>query len=135
MQYCIFLKKITKNTCRYHQNLDYMIYSSCDIEQNILKLEILCHFLPFIPLKTPKIKILKNEKIYWIYHHFTHVHQKLQLYDVRFLWYRVRQAKCFVILGHFLPFYLPPNDPEYQNFEKNEQNAWWYYPFIHRCVP
>ena len=28
----------------------------------------------------------------------------------------------------------PPNDPEYQNFEKNEKNAWIYYPFIHTCV-
>ena len=55
---------IMKNTCRYHyQNLNDMIYSSWDIEQNKLKLVILGHFLPFIPLKTPKIKILKNEKI------------------------------------------------------------------------
>ena len=50
-----FLKKITKNTCRYHyQNLHDMIYSSWDIEQNKLKLVILGHFLPFIPLKTTK---------------------------------------------------------------------------------
>ena len=51
-----------------------MIYSPWDIEQNILKLVILGHFLPFYPLKTPKIKILKNEKICWRYHHFTHVY-------------------------------------------------------------
>ena len=96
-----------KNTCRYHyQNLDDMIYSSWDIEQNILKLVILGYFLPFIPLKTLKIKILKNEKICWRYHHLTHVHQKSQSYNVRFLKYRVRETKNFVILGHFLPFYL-----------------------------
>ena len=35
-------------------------------------------FLSFYPLKTPKIKILKNEKIYWRYNHFTHVYHKLQ---------------------------------------------------------
>ena len=70
---------------------------------------ILGHFLPFIPLKTPKIKILKNEKICWRYHHFTLVHQKPQSYDVQFLRYWVRQTKIFVILGHFLPFYLSPN--------------------------
>ena len=131
-----FFKKIKKNTCRYYyQNLDDMIYSSWDIEQNILKLVILGHFLPFYPLKTPKIKILKNEKICWRYHHFTHVHQKSQSYDVQFLRFGVRQTKNFVTLGHFLPFYLPPNDLEYQNFEKNEKNAWRYYPFIHTYVP
>ena len=58
-----FLKKTKKNTCRYHyQNLNDIIYSSWDIEQNLIKLVILGHFLPFYPLKTPKIKILKNEK-------------------------------------------------------------------------
>ena len=42
----------------------------------------------------------------------------------------------FVILGHFLPFYLPPPyDPKYQNFEKNEKHVWRCYPFIHTCVP
>ena len=49
---------------------------------------------------------MKNEKICWIYHHFTRVHQKSQSYDVQFLKYRVRETKHFVILGHFLPFYL-----------------------------
>ena len=94
-----FFKKIKKNICRYHyQNLN-MIYSSWDIEQNILKFVILGHFLPFYPLKTPTIKILKNEKI----HHFTHV-PKIRIYDVRFLRYGVRQANIFVILCHFLPF-------------------------------
>ena len=126
-------KKIKKNTLRHHyQNLDDMIYSSWDIEQNILKLVILGHFLPFYPLKTPKIKILKNEKICWRYHRFTHVHQKPQSYDVWFLKYR---QNFFVIWHIFCPFTSPSNDPEYQNFEKNEKNAWRYYPFIHTCVP
>ena len=45
-----FLKKIKKNASRYHyQNLNDIIYSSWDIEQNILKLVILGHFLPFYP--------------------------------------------------------------------------------------
>ena len=30
----------------------------------------------------------------------------------------------FVILGHFLPFYLPPNDLGYQNFEKKWKRCW-----------
>ena len=99
-------KRKKKNTCRYHyQNLNDIIYSSWDIEQNILKLVILGHFLPFYPLKTPKIKILKNEKICWRYHHFTHVYQKSQSYDVWFLRYGVQQTEFFVILDCFLPFY------------------------------
>ena len=112
-------KKIMKNTCRYHyQNLHDRIYS----------------FGSFFALKTPRIKILKNEKICWRYHHFTHVHQKSQSYDVQFLRYGVRLTKMFC---HFERFFAllpppPPNDPEYQNFEKN---AWRYYPFIHTCVP
>ena len=110
MQCCICFKKIKKNTCRHHyQNLDdmiYMIYSSWDIEQNILKLVILGHFLPFYPLKTPKIKILKNEEICWRYHHFTHVYQKSQSCDIWFLRRGVRQT----IFCHFGPFFalLPP---------------------------
>ena len=63
MQCRIFLKKIKKNSFRnYYQNLNDMLYSSWDIEQNILKLLILGHFLPFYPLKTVEIKISKNKK-------------------------------------------------------------------------
>ena len=86
-----------------------MIYSSWDIAQDILKLVILGHLLPFHPHKNPKIC--------WRDHHFTHVYKKSQSYDVRVLRYRVRQAEFFVILGHFLSFYLPM-DPENQNFRK-----------------
>ena len=94
-----------------------MIYSSRDIEQNILKLVILGHFLPFYPLQTPKIKILKNESICCRYHHFTDVYQKSQSYDVWFLRDGVPQTEIFVIMDHFLSFY-PPMDPENQNLEK-----------------
>ena len=38
-------------------------------------------------------------------------------HDVLFLRYKVQQTAFFVILDHFLPFYLP-NNPENQNFEK-----------------
>ena len=41
---------------------------------------IFCHFTP---LTAQKFKIYKNEKKTWRYHHFTHVYQKLWLYDVR----------------------------------------------------
>ena len=145
-------KKNTKNTCRYHyQNLDDMIYSSSDIEQNKLKLVILGHFLPFIPLKTPKIKILQNEKICLRHHHFhmctkNHNHIMYDSWDTE--WHRHRQN-----LGHFLSFYLPlpPNNVrqtkifnilsqflsfqpldnlEDQNFNI-EKNTWRYYHFAY----
>ena len=110
-----------------------MIYTSWDIEENILKLVILGHFLPVYPTKNTKI--LKNEKICWRYHHhFTHVYQKSQSYDVRFLRYGVRQNLLsffvflhfchfllFAILDHFLPFY-PYKIPKNQNFEKMKKN-------------
>ena len=35
------------------------------------------HFCPFAPLMAQKIKILKDEKNSWRYHHFTHAYQKL----------------------------------------------------------
>ena len=105
-----------------------MIYISSDNNVKQTQIGNFRSFLPFIPLKIPKIKILKNEKICWRYHHFAHVLQKSQSYDVWFLRYGVRQTKYFVILGHFLSFYLPPNDLEYQNFEKN---PWRYYPFLY----
>ena len=58
-----FLKKIRKNTCRYHyENLDDMIYSSWYIEQNIMKLVILCHSLLFYPPKIPKNQNFKKWK-------------------------------------------------------------------------
>ena len=76
---------------------------------------------PPTPLKTLKIKILKNEKIFWRYHHFIHVYQKSQSYDVWFLIYRVRLTEFLVILHHFLSFYHPSTHliiPKNQNFEK-----------------
>ena len=103
----------------FYQNLDdmiYMIYSSWDIEQNILKLVILGHPLPFYPNKNLKIKFFKKGKICWRYLHFTHVHQKSESYDVQFLQYRVRQAELFATLGHFLPF-QPPDNLENENFK------------------
>ena len=124
-----------------------MIYSSWDIEQNKLKLVILGNFLPFTP---PKIKILKNEKICWRYHHFTRVPKikitwctfldmrsetdrifyhfgpffallpPQQSYDVWFPRYGMQQTEFFVILDHFLHFY-PTNNLKNQNFEKIKQ--------------
>ena len=85
---------------------------------NRLNLIIRSHFCQFIPfLKTQKIKILKKWKKYWRYHHFTHVYQEPQSYEVQFPRYGVKQTEFFVLLGTFLPFY-PSNNPKHQNFEK-----------------
>ena len=47
---------------------------------------------PFIDKlwKTWQIRLLKNWKKFWRYHHFTHVYQKTQSYKVKFLRYGVR---------------------------------------------
>ena len=105
-----------------------MIYSSWDIEQNILKLVILGHILPFYPLKPTKIKIFKNEKISWRYHHFTHVHQKITI-----MWCMVPEIWSATdrIFCHYGPFFalLPPYGPRKSKFWKNEKNTWRYYHF------
>ena len=42
--------------------------------------------------KPKKSEFWENEKNCWIYHHFTHVYQKPQPYEIQFLRYRVRQS-------------------------------------------
>ena len=74
------------------------------------------------PLKTLKLKILKNERICWKYH-FTHAYQNSQSYDVQFLRYRVRRTEFFVIpLFALLALY----GPKKSKFLKNEKNTWRY---------
>ena len=101
-----FLKN-KENTCRYHyQNLDDVIYSNWDIEQNILKLVILGHFLRLYPLKTKKNQNFEKWKNFLddlthVYQNSqSHVHHKWRLYDIRFLKYKVRQTEIFIVLGH-----------------------------------
>ena len=50
------------------------------------------------------------------------MYQKPPSYEVWFLRYRVRHREFFVILSHFLPFYLPKN-LENQNFEKMKKGS------------
>ena len=67
-------------------NDNHMLYGSWDMKcgrQNFLSFwTVFCHFTP---LTTRKIKILKNWKNIWRYHHFTLVYQKLWLDVVQFL--------------------------------------------------
>ena len=85
-----------------------------------MKLVILSHFLPFIPLKTPKIKILKNKKIYWIFHKRA---PKITIISCMVPETKSETDKIFCHFGSFFALLHPPNDPEYQNFEKNEKKC------------
>ena len=60
-----------------------MIYGSWDIEQNMVKLVILGHFLPFYPRKSSKNQGFEKWNICSRYHHFTHVYQKSKSYNVK----------------------------------------------------
>ena len=66
-----------------------------------------------------KMKFEKMKKNCWRYHHFTHVYQKPQSYEVQFLKYGVRQF-FLSFWAIFCPLPPPPsfNNPESQNFEK-----------------
>ena len=101
-----FKKKKERKTPvhNHYRNLDDMIHSSWNIEQNILKLVILGQFLPFYPPKKTQNLNFEKWKNLLRYHHLTNVYQKLQSYDVWFRKYKVRQAECFAILGHFFSF-------------------------------
>ena len=101
------------------KNLDDMIKSFEDMECDALKLVILGHFSHFYLPKSSKNQNFEKMR----YHHFTHVYQKSQSYDVQFLRYGVRQTELFVILGLFLSFYSL-NNSENKNFEKMKKFAW-----------
>ena len=58
-------------------NENHMMYGSIDMDHDRPNfLSFWAIFCPFTPLTTLKIKILKNEKKAWRYHHFTQVCQK-----------------------------------------------------------
>ena len=107
-----FKKKIKKNTCRYHyQNPNDMIYSSWDIEQNMQKLVILGHFLPFYSPKITKIKILKTKKF---------AGDIIILSKITITWYMVPEigsetGRIFCYFGPFLAL-LPSPHPLYWSF-------------------
>ena len=72
--------------------------------------------------KPEKIRILKKfYKNCWRYHHFTHVYQKPHIWGT--VSERRSETNFFVILGWFLPFTSPPNNPENQNYEKMKKKT------------
>ena len=103
---------IISRICNKNQN--HMMWGSwdadCDRQNFLLFWTIFC---PFTPLKTWKIKILKNWKNTWRYYHFTHVHHKWISYDLCFLRQEHDRHNFFVIVS-FFPF-NPPIDRENQN--------------------
>ena len=117
-----------ENTCRYHyQNLDDIIYSSWDIEQNILKLYWNHFTLPSSQKSKFWKKMKKTPEILSFYKYMCTINADHMIY-MWFLKYKVLQTEIFVILGHFLPFQLL-DTLENQNFniEKNTRR----YHFTH----
>ena len=100
-------------------NEDHMMYDSWDIRQSFLSFWAI--FCPLTLLTVRKIKILKKMKKKnnnnWRYYHFTYVFHKWKSYDVWFLRYGAGQTEFFLTDDLFF-VYLPPNNPENQNFEK-----------------
>ena len=93
--------------------------------KSVPKIMIICHTVPEIrhmtdvivifyfgliftllpPKQHEKLKLNKNEKNTWRYHHFTKVHQKSWSYTILFLRYGMwRMYLLFFILGYFLHF-------------------------------
>ena len=78
---------IILHMCTKHY--DEMMYSSWGMVRDRCNcyFPFLTVFCPFTPLTIQEIKIKKNEKNSWRYHHFTYVYQKLWSDDVQFLRY------------------------------------------------
>ena len=73
------------------KNHDHMLYYSWDMVHDRCNYFLFwAAFCPFTISQTKKWNFLKSDKNAWIYHHLTHLHQKLWLDDVRFLRYGVR---------------------------------------------
>ena len=85
-------------------DLQFLIYRAKHTEIGTFR-----SILPFYNLKTPKIKILKCEKICWGYHHFTNVAK------ITVIWCMAPkiQGETDRIFCHFRPFFalLPPPRP------------------------
>ena len=75
------------------KNYGHMVYCSWDMarDRRNCYFSFCAIFCPFTPLTARKIKISKNWKNAWRYHHFTNVYQKLWLDDARFLRYDAQQ--------------------------------------------
>ena len=103
-------------------NDNHKMYGSWDMKhegENFLSFWTILY--PFTPITTQKIKILKNWKKSWRYHHFTHMYHKLQSYDIWFLRYWAQQT----VFCHFGQFFvnLSPKSLKNQNFKKMKKTS------------
>ena len=92
---------------------------------------ILDCFLPFQPLTTQKIKILKLEKIPEdiINLHICNINDNNMMYGS---WDKKHKEQNFC---HFGPFFCPftPHNPKNQNFEKPKKTPWDII-ILHKCI-
>ena len=72
--------------------------------------------------KLEKSDFWKNLKNCLRYHHFTHVYEKTQSYQVQFLKYRVRQ-NFLSFWAIFCPVTPPSNNPEKQSIENTKKTS------------
>ena len=80
------------------------------------------NFCPFTPLAAQRMKISKNEKNNWGYHHFTQLYQKLWLQAFLFLRYGTWWMQLlFFILGYFSTFF-PSNSPKKLKWKKKKKH-------------
>ena len=84
-----FYTSVPKTMIICTKNHDYMLYCSWDMAHDGCNccFSFWAIFCLSTPLTAQKLKISKNEKNTWRYHHFTNVHQKLWLDDVQLLRY------------------------------------------------
>ena len=105
-----------------------MIYSSSDIQQNIMKLVILGHFLPFYPNKNPKNQKFEKWKNLLEISSFHTCVPKIMI-----IWCTVPeiQSETGRIFCHFGSFFAlsPPWQPRKSKFWKTEKT--WKYNFTH----
>ena len=108
--------KDENNTWRYYHFPDvyqkWQSYNVWFLRYGVWQTElfvILDHFLPFTPIWTQKIKILKKwKKKPWRYYHFPNMCHNWQSYDVWFLrLLRVTDRIFLSFWAVFLPFYPP----------------------------
>ena len=125
-----FLKKIKKNTCRYHyftpvhQTSWWYDLQFLDIECDRQKVVLMSHFLPFyLPLKPPKIIILHK----CIKNHDNMLYCSLNMACDRCNFY-------FLFWAIFLPF-LTPDCLKYQNFKKIIKKNHLEISSFYKCVP
>ena len=128
-----------KNPWRYYHftniNDSHMVYGFSDMEcngQNFVSFwTIFCNFTPLQPEKSKFEKMKKTCRDIIILHMCTinYNHMMYGSWDME----RVTD-RIFVILDHFLPFYLPPPphwQPRKSKFSKNEKIFWRYHHFTH----